>query len=107
MLQRRLVCRFARAAVLLALPACGFSVAGDAQADCVRLEGVLSELGIRCGGHGLDPQVLRCDEIVFSEMTSDDVDECRRWAENADCASLRTADWRPPEMCGFWALRLP
>jgi hypothetical protein len=91
----------------MALPACGFSVAGDAQADCERLEAILSEVAVRCGGHGLNPDVLRCDEIVVSGITSADVDECQRWAENVDCANLRSANWRPPEACWVRAIRLP
>jgi hypothetical protein len=93
------------AVALLPFPACGFSIAGDAQADCDRLEGILSEVGLRCGGRRLDPAVLQCDRIVFSGMTSSDVDECQRWAEGVDCASLEAADWRPPEVCWLRAMR--
>jgi len=82
-------------------------MAGDAQADCDRLEAIFSELGVRCGGHGLDPEVLRCDEILLSGITSDDVDECQRWAAQVECASMREPTWRPPEACRFRALRLP
>src|SRR5262245_39075313 len=95
------------ATALAMFPACGFSIAGDAQADCHRLETTFSALGVRCGGHGIDPAVLRCDEIVISDVTSDDVDECQRWADQVDCASLRSASWQPPAACRLRATRMP
>ena len=91
---------FVDAAALLALPSCGFAVAGDAQADCDRLVAILSEVGLRCAGHALAPDVLRCDEIALSGMTSDDVDECRHWAEAVDCESLRAYGARPKSAGG-------
>jgi hypothetical protein len=99
----RLLC----AAALLVLPACGFSIAGDAQSNCDRLASIFSELARRCGGHALESDVLRCDDLVLSSITSADVDECQRWAAQVDCASLRTPGWRSPEVCRFQATRLP
>jgi hypothetical protein len=100
-------CRVLCAAAMLVLSACGFAVAGDAQADCSRLEAIFSKLGERCGGHALAPEVLGCDELLLSAMTASDVDECERWADEVDCASIEAPDWRPPEACRFRAIRLP
>jgi len=94
-------------AMLLALPACGFSVAGDASGDCYRLESILGELGERCGGHELAPGVLRCDDIIASSLTSGDVDACAAWARDVSCESLRAPGSRPPDSCQFNAVRTP
>jgi hypothetical protein len=95
------------AATLLPLPACGFSIVGDARADCERIEDILSRLGVRCGGHGLDADVLGCDELVISATTSADVDECEQWADRVDCGSVRAPNFHPPDACRFRAIRLP
>src|SRR6185295_17256461 len=52
-----------RAVLCLALTPCGVSALSDAQADCYRIDAAISDLGRRCGGHGLSPEVLRCDEV--------------------------------------------
>jgi hypothetical protein len=95
------------AAALFILSACGFSIVGDAQADCEELVVILSKLAERCGGRRLNAEVLKCDDLVISAMTSTDVDECRRWAEQVDCSALHSSDFQTPDVCRFRAIWLP
>lgn len=86
---------------------CSVSLLGDAASDCYRLEAILSRLGTRCGGGVLAPDVLKCDAVIESSMTSSALDDCQQWADSVDCETVNTPGWRAPGVCTFGMTRNP
>jgi hypothetical protein len=94
-------------ALVLLLPACGFSVVGDAEAHCRDLEAAFGELAVRCGGHALAPAVLRCGAVVASTATEDDLEACVDYLARLSCDDFIGAGSVLPEPCQFGFTRVP
>jgi hypothetical protein len=70
------------------------------------LEATIGKLGTRCGGHALAEQVLRCDKVVASTATKNELGACVAHLRTISCKEFARPGWRLPDVCRFEELHI-